>query len=59
MLHRALEQLNAANAIMRFCSDYFRDKYGLTPDNQITPHGEIIDAKQNGLSLFDTTRAPN
>lgn len=42
LLHRGIEKLNAANEIMRFLSDYFRDKYGLTPEHQITPDGQII-----------------
>lgn len=42
LLRRGMDQLTTANAIMRFLSDYFRDKYGLTPANEITPDGRII-----------------
>jgi hypothetical protein len=42
LLQRGMQRLNSANEIMRFLSDYFRDKYGLTPEHQITPDGEIL-----------------
>lgn len=57
LLHMALENLNKANGVVQFLSDYFRVKYHLTPDNQITPEGEIVSLsdlrekeKQNGTS---------
>lgn len=43
LLRKGMERLSIANEIMRFLSDHFRDKYGLTPNNQITPDGEIIE----------------
>jgi hypothetical protein len=42
LLRRAYSRIESANEIMRFLSEYFRDKYGLTPDNQITPAGQIV-----------------
>lgn len=42
LLKRANDKLNAANEIIRFLADYFRDKYNLTPASQITPDGQII-----------------
>lgn len=44
LLQRAYSSLGEANAIMRFLSEYFRDKYKLTPANQITPDGRIVNA---------------
>lgn len=42
LLQRAYVSLSEANAIMHFLSEHFRDKYGLTQENQITPDGQII-----------------
>jgi hypothetical protein len=42
LLQRAIQRVDNANAIVAFLSDYFRDKYGLTPANEITPNGQII-----------------
>lgn len=50
LLRRGMEQLTTANAIMRFLSDYFRDKYRLTPQHQITPNGEIVTSQP---SMFE------
>jgi hypothetical protein len=50
LLQRGMEQLTVANAIMRFLSDHFRDKYGLTPSNEITPDGRIVESTLPGFS---------
>jgi len=42
LLSRALMKVQAANETLQFLSDWFRDKYGLTQANQITPDGRII-----------------
>jgi len=42
LLSRAMVKVQAANETLQFLSDWFRDKYGLTPQNQITPDGRII-----------------
>lgn len=58
LLQRAMQRLNSANEVMRFLSDHFRDKYGLTPDHQITPDGAIIYMGENNGST-DETALPN
>lgn len=71
LLHRAHEEFNKANAILRFLSDYFRDKYQLTPTNQITPDGKIVgvsisensskkedNGQTNSLPNYDSIHAP-
>ena len=42
LLQRAHAKIRTANEIMTFLADYFRDKYELTTENQITPDGQII-----------------
>jgi hypothetical protein len=42
ILKRALENLAGANAVVRFLSDHFRDKYNLQSGQQISPEGEIV-----------------
>lgn len=55
LLRKSLERLQTANEIVRFVSDFFRDKYGLTPDNQVTADGRIISvaSQSNGLGAAD------
>lgn len=48
LLARAYTNIQTANDIMRFLADHFRDKYGLSSDNQITPDGIIISLANNG-----------
>lgn len=48
LLRRAYEKLKSADEIMRFLSEYFRDRYGLSPDNQITPDGVIVSVSDFG-----------
>lgn len=57
LLRRAYQRMDSANEIMRFLSDHFRDKYGLTPENQITPDGRIIEI--TGVPLDGTANIPN
>lgn len=54
LLQRGIQQLTTANAIMQFLSDHFRDKYGLTPENEITPDGRIVESTLSGLSGIPT-----
>lgn len=49
LLQRAYAKVQSANEIMSFLADHFRDKYGLTPDNQITPDGRIVGPTQFSL----------
>ena len=42
LLQRATLELEKANAVLRFLSDHFRDKYDLTSDHMVTPDGRII-----------------
>lgn len=42
LLRKALENLNAANGVVHFLSNHFREKYHLGPQHQITPTGEIV-----------------
>lgn len=42
LLQRALAKLDAANGTIQFLSEYFRDKYGLSPANQIARDGTIV-----------------
>jgi len=53
LLSRALSRVQAANETLQFLSDWFRDKYGLTPANQITPDGKIIDT-QTGTTFDES-----
>ena len=57
LLSRAMVKVQAANETMRFLSDWFRDKYGLTPENQITPDGRIIGT--TGFTLDGAEAIPN
>jgi hypothetical protein len=41
LLHLAYEKLHEAECVLRFLSDYFRNKYHLNPGDSITPNGEI------------------
>lgn len=59
LLQRANEKMSAANEVLRFLADYFRDKYGLTPDNQITPDGRIISIGPTQFSLDGAEAIPN
>lgn len=58
LLQRALSELDKANAIMRFLSDHFRDKYNLTSEHQILPNGQIVMAEpmvvRNGIGSLPT-----
>lgn len=42
LLERAYARLRLADGILGFLSEHFRDKYHLTPANEITPDGEIL-----------------
>jgi len=53
LLSRALVKVQAASETLQFLSDWFRDKYGLTPANQVTPDGRIIDT-QTGITLDES-----
>lgn len=57
LLRRATEKLNGANEVLRFLSEHFRDKYGLTPDNQITPDGQIVSTQVDKLENWETNGA--
>jgi hypothetical protein len=52
LLQKAMERQRIANEVLRFLSDSFREKYGLTPDNAIKPDGTIIGPypANNGVS---------
>jgi len=49
LLARAMARIQSANDTLQFLSDWFRDKYGLTTENQITPDGRIL---HNGPTEF-------
>lgn len=57
LLRRAMMRLDSANEIMRFLSEHFRDKYGLTPDNQITPDGQIVSMSTEKMGNWKTNGA--
>jgi hypothetical protein len=59
LLRRAYEKVASANEIMRFLADHFRDKYGLTPENQITPDGRIITVRPTQLPLDGAETVPH
>lgn len=60
LLQRGLDKINAANEVMRFLSDYFRDKYGLGPQHQIQPDGTITTTSLPGLhGLSESERNGN
>jgi hypothetical protein len=49
LLQRALAEQMAVNKILRFLSDYFRDKYGLSAQHSIQPDGTIRDTLSGNL----------
>jgi hypothetical protein len=59
LLRRAMARVASANDTLQFLSDHFRDKYGLTPQNQITPDGHIITTGATQFSLDGTEAVPN
>jgi hypothetical protein len=56
LLQKAIARVSAANEVVQFLSDYFRDKYGLTPANAIMPDGQIINQEtvvvSNGIGTL-------
>jgi hypothetical protein len=59
LLRRAMMRVQSANDTLNFLSDHFRDKYGLTPQNQITPDGQIITTGPSQFTLDGTEAIPN
>lgn len=55
LLRRAMKQLESANGVVQFLSNHFRDKYGLTPEHQVTPDGIIIGPTLPGLHGVQTS----
>jgi hypothetical protein len=55
LLHKAMERLTAANGALAFLSDHFRDKYHLSPGQQITPDGRIV--SNSGIEQKDILNA--
>ena len=57
MLRKVQQKLAEANAVLQFASDFFREKYGLTPDNEITPDGRIVTKPTlDGTSILSTIK---
>lgn len=47
ILDKAYARLGEANAILNFLGQHFQEKYKLTPQNYITPDGEIHTREQS------------
>lgn len=58
LLRRALERLAGANENIRFLSDWFRDKYQLTPAHQITPTGQIVRVEEGSVGEVKIQNRP-
>lgn len=63
LLQRANAKLHEAEAILRFLSDHFRDKYNLTPGDHISELGEIQSSQPSMFGNLEnsngTTNSPD
>lgn len=63
LLQKALQRQAETNSILAFLSDYFREKYNLSPGDQVMPNGEIANTQPsmfgNLENLNEATESSN